>query len=53
TNRPYVCSTCGAGFVRKHDLNRHEKVHTGVKNYKCPYCDRAFSRNDALSRHLR
>jgi DNA-directed RNA polymerase subunit RPC12/RpoP len=53
TNRPYVCSTCGAGFVRKHDLNRHEKVHTGIKNYKCPYCDRAFSRNDALSRHLR
>jgi len=53
TNRPYVCSTCGAGFVRKHDLNRHEKVHSGVKNYKCPYCERAFSRNDALSRHLR
>jgi len=53
TNRPYVCSTCGAGFVRKHDLNRHEKVHTGVKNYKCPYCERGFSRNDALSRHLR
>jgi len=53
TNRPYVCSTCGAGFARKHDLNRHEKVHTGVKNYKCPYCERGFSRNDALSRHLR
>lgn len=53
TNRPYVCSTCGAGFVRKHDLNRHEKVHTGIKNYKCIYCNRAFSRNDALSRHLR
>jgi len=53
TNRPYVCSTCGAGFARKHDLNRHEKVHTGIKNYKCPYCDRGFSRNDALSRHLR
>jgi len=53
TNRPYVCSSCGAGFVRKHDLNRHGKVHSGIKNFKCPYCERAFSRNDALSRHLR
>lgn len=52
-NRPFVCATCGAGFVRKHDLNRHGKVHTGIKNYKCPYCHRAFSRNDALTRHLR
>jgi len=53
TNRPYVCTDCGAGFVRKHDLNRHGKIHSGIKNYKCPYCDRAFSRNDALSRHLK
>ncbi|KAI8982332.1 hypothetical protein BDF20DRAFT_808204, partial [Mycotypha africana] len=51
--RSYVCSICSFAFVRKHDLQRHSRVHTGVKPYSCPSCQKAFARTDALKRHLR
>jgi hypothetical protein len=27
--RPYTCDLCPAGFIRKHDLKRHERIHLG------------------------
>lgn len=27
--RPYTCEFCPAGFIRKHDLKRHERIHLG------------------------
>lgn len=51
--RPYVCSACPRAFARKHDLQRHIRVHTGDKPYVCLCCKKAFARTDALKRHLR
>lgn len=51
--RPYPCSMCKRAFARKHDLQRHIRVHTGDKPYVCPCCKKAFARTDALKRHLR
>lgn len=52
-SRPYSCHFCSRAFARKHDLQRHIRVHTGEKPYSCPCCKKAFSRTDALKRHLR
>ncbi|OBZ85993.1 Regulatory protein MIG1 [Choanephora cucurbitarum] len=53
TDRPYSCHLCPRAFARKHDLQRHIRVHTGDKPYACPCCKKAFARTDALKRHLR
>ncbi|KAI9299377.1 hypothetical protein BJ944DRAFT_151917, partial [Cunninghamella echinulata] len=52
-DRPYSCMACQKSFARKHDLQRHTRVHTGVKPYICLCCKKAFARTDALKRHLR
>ncbi|KAI8887033.1 hypothetical protein K501DRAFT_321573 [Backusella circina FSU 941] len=51
--RPYPCHLCTRAFARKHDLQRHIRVHTGDKPFSCPCCKKAFARTDALKRHLR
>ncbi|ORX58910.1 hypothetical protein DM01DRAFT_250375 [Hesseltinella vesiculosa] len=51
--RPFGCLHCPRAFARKHDLQRHERVHTGAKPYLCVACKKAFARTDALKRHLR
>ena len=39
------------GFARRHDLKRHELLHTGEKKYLCEACKTPFVRLDALQRH--
>ncbi|KAI9285684.1 hypothetical protein BC943DRAFT_322802 [Umbelopsis sp. AD052] len=51
--RECQCPLCPRAFARKHDLQRHIRVHTGVKPYVCPCCQRSFARTDALRRHFR
>ncbi|KAI8886254.1 hypothetical protein K501DRAFT_124127, partial [Backusella circina FSU 941] len=47
----YSCSYCQRHFSRRHDLERHTRVHTGIKPYKCPACNKCFARSDARRRH--
>jgi hypothetical protein len=49
--RPHVCGICQAAFQRNHDLKRHKDVHNDTKPYVCR-CGRAFTRKDALKRHM-
>lgn len=49
--RPHVCGVCQAAFHRNHDLKRHKDVHNDTKPFVCQ-CGRAFTRKDALKRHM-
>jgi hypothetical protein len=51
--RPFPCHLCPRIFSRKHDLQRHIRVHTGSKPYICLNCQKAFARTDALCRHYK
>lgn len=51
--RSHECGYCSRTFARRHDLERHTRVHTGIKPYVCPCCLRAFIRSDARGRHFR
>jgi len=33
-------------------LKRHKRIHLAVKPFPCQFCDKSFSRKDALKRHI-
>ncbi len=55
STRKFHCEVqgCSASFVKRAHLRRHEMTHTQRRDFHCPGCNRAFSRNDSMSRHLR
>ena len=50
-DRPYNCTTCLSEFIRKYDLDRHTRMHTGDKPYQCQDCGMQFSENYRLKSH--
>jgi len=52
---PYKCSTCGKTFskARRKVYFGHLKQHSGVKDFKCPVCNSAFSSRGYLGNHFK
>ncbi|ORX53622.1 hypothetical protein DM01DRAFT_236405, partial [Hesseltinella vesiculosa] len=48
----FECSHCDRVFSRKHDQERHTRIHTGKKPYQCHACHSCFARSDARRRHI-
>eukprot|EP00826_Nyctotherus_ovalis_P005241 TRINITY_DN11176_c0_g1_i1.p1 TRINITY_DN11176_c0_g1~~TRINITY_DN11176_c0_g1_i1.p1 ORF type:complete len:252 (-),score=35.75 TRINITY_DN11176_c0_g1_i1:179-934(-) len=51
--RPFVCSYCGAAFVRGCALKVHVRRHTGEKPYTCPECGKSFTEKGNMNMHMK
>lgn len=48
----FKCSYCGWQFKTNYELKRHVVRHTGDKTFQCYVCNKCFSRERALTKHL-
>lgn len=48
--KPHICQICNRGFTTGGHLQRHQRIHTGVKAFRCPFpgCETRTSRQDNL-----
>jgi hypothetical protein len=52
-SKPYTCLTCSKKFKQKCHLNRHLRMHTGVKRFFCLTCNHGFYQRSNLRAHVR
>ncbi|XP_059168072.1 zinc finger protein 236-like [Physella acuta] len=50
-HKRYLCEHCMKTFTTRPNRDRHARVHTGERPYKCDLCDLAFFRGDDLKYH--
>lgn len=55
SERRFKCDQVGCErmFFTRKDVKRHMVVHTGVRNFPCPFCQQRFGRKDHLVRHAK
>ena len=46
------CQFCSKKFKDSTGLKRHEKIHTGVKKFRCHLCDHAFVQSTPFWAHM-
>ena len=48
----FGCVECGKTFAYKSGVEKHFRIHTGVKPYKCKLCGKSFSQKGSLKYHI-
>ena len=48
----FTCRICNIKVKTKWYLNKHEKLHTGIKPNECPKCKKCFTELLTLKGHL-
>nr|XP_029543075.1 oocyte zinc finger protein XlCOF20-like [Oncorhynchus nerka] len=49
----FLCMFCKKGFSCPHNVEIHQRIHTGVKPYSCTQCHMRFAQAGNLKRHQR
>lgn len=50
-DKRYSCEICGRYFKHRHVLEQHYITHTGLRPYKCEFCDFCARQKASLWRH--
>ena len=48
----YACGVCNKQFSKPSLLQRHERVHSGVRPFICSVCKKSFSQKSAMQVHF-
>ena len=49
---PEKCIFCEKAFVKPSQLERHMRIHTGERPYKCTGCTKSFNQKGAMLIHI-
>ncbi|CRL07559.1 CLUMA_CG020524, isoform A [Clunio marinus] len=52
-NAPYSCEVCQKKFIDWSLLEKHQKIHEGLFDFTCKYCDKRFVLRKVYNQHLR
>ena len=47
----FECPICGENFYNAYDLQNHQNVHTGEKQYECSSCGKRYSEWQSWQNH--
>jgi len=50
--KEFRCPTCSKVFNKNSNLQKHKKIHTGIKPYACDICGWRFLQNYNLKKHM-
>ncbi|XP_054273663.1 zinc finger protein 287-like isoform X9 [Macrosteles quadrilineatus] len=52
SHKPFACNICNLRFFLKCRLEKHLKVHKGLKLFPCDICNKAFTQKGSLQGHM-
>jgi len=51
-NKKHECQECEKCFGNQRNLERHEKMHNGVKDFQCACCAKSYTSLRSLQKHM-
>lgn len=52
TKKQFKCQKCGKNFSSKTTVQKHSRLHDGIRPFSCKTCGKSFSEKFSLKRHV-